>query len=204
LPYEENTMETKSAREAKVANVANVPTVTDADVKKKTGRTWQEWFTLLDRDGAAKLDRRRITRIVASKYGVGLWWRRTIAKAYEQSRMARDVGQELASSPVARTSRGMHPPMRALSATMHDVEARARRLKSRSFSDRPAPGTISNRHSAGVGNVDVSGDRFEAVQSESGVIVDSIRDVHPVRKMRAFWKARVDALQKSLAKRPAT
>ncbi len=194
-------MEPKSAREA---NAANVPTVTDADVKKKTGRTWQEWFTLLDRDGAAQLDRRRITRIVASKYGIGLWWRRTIAKGYEQSRMVRDAAKELASGPVASTSRAMQQPMRALSATLHDVEARARRLKSRRFADRPAPGTISIRDSATVGNVDVSGDRFEALPSEPGIVAESIRDVHPVRKMRAFWKARVDALQKSLAKKPAT
>ena len=193
-------MEPKNAHEA---NAANVPTVTDADVKKKTGRTWQEWFALLDRDGAAKLDRSRITRIVASKYGIGLWWRRTIAKAYEQARTARDAAKGIASGPVANTSRAMQQPMRALSATMHDLEARARRLKSRTFADRPAPGTISMRGSASVGNVDISGDRFEALPSESGVVAESIRDVSPVRKMRAFWKARVDSLQKSLAKKPA-
>ena len=194
-------MESKSAREA---NVATIPVVTHADVKKKTGRTWQEWFALLDRDGAAKLDRRQITRIVASKYGIGLWWRRTIAKAYERSGAALGAAQEPGSDPVAGPSRATQPPTRAHSATIYDIEPRAHPVTSRTLGSRPAPGTISNRHGASVGNVDVSGDRFEAVHSESDGVADSIRDVRPVRKMRAFWKARVESLQKSLAKRPAT
>jgi hypothetical protein len=193
-------MENTSAREP---NTASGATVTDADVKKKTGRTWQEWFALLDRDGAAKLDRRRITRIVASKYGIGFFWRRTIARAYQQARAASDR-QDHSGGIVVTASRAIQRPMRALSETIHDVEARARRLKLGPLGKRPTPGTISSRTGSSTGNVDVSGDRFEAVQSASDLGPQSTRGGRPVEKMRAFWKARVDSLQKSLAKKPAT
>jgi hypothetical protein len=198
--HEVRMMETKSAREA---DIAADPNLTDAGVKKKTGRTWHEWFALLDRDGAATLDRRRITRIVASKYGIGLWWRRTIARAYEEARLTRGT-EEQPAGLVVNASRTIQRPMRALSATLHGVEARARRLKSRALGNRAAPGTISSGASSSAGNVDVSGDRFEVPPSESDLTPDATRDVRPVQKMRAVWKARVDSLQKSLAKKPAT
>jgi hypothetical protein len=178
----------------------------NAEVKKKTGRTWHEWFALLDRDGAARLDRRGIIRIIAGKYGIGLRWRRAIATAYEQAHTTRE-SEEHSSGLAANAARTIQAPIRALSATIHDVEARARRLKSRALGGR-SPGTMWSRASSSAGNVDVSGDRFDAVREtgspRSEITGDPLPDTSPVEKMRAFWKARVDSLQKSLARKPVT
>ncbi len=59
----------------------------DAAVAAKTGKTWREWFALLDRAGAKALEHRGIVEIARRHLpGGGDWWGQMVAVAYEQER----------------------------------------------------------------------------------------------------------------------
>lgn len=62
-------------------------------VRKATGRDWKEWFTLLDKGGARKLDHKGIVAMVAEK-GAGPWWQQMVTVAYEQERGLREKHQK--------------------------------------------------------------------------------------------------------------
>ncbi len=59
--------------------------VTDVAVRGKTGRSWAEWFALLDDAGCAGMDHKGIVAVVA-QHGATSWWQQMITVAYEQSR----------------------------------------------------------------------------------------------------------------------
>ena len=65
---------------------ANRTAISDAAVRAKTGKTWRQWFTLLDKAGAAKLDHKSIVTLAARKGDAGPWWRQMVTVEYERAR----------------------------------------------------------------------------------------------------------------------
>ena len=65
----------------------------DAAVAKATGKTWKEWVSVLDKDGAAKLSHREIAELLHSRHSVGDWWSQMVTVGYERIRGLRERGQ---------------------------------------------------------------------------------------------------------------
>jgi hypothetical protein len=67
----------------------------DAAIRERTGRGWEEWFDLLDEWGAAERSHREIARWVATQLGVVPleWGAQAIAMSYERARGGRAVGE---------------------------------------------------------------------------------------------------------------
>jgi hypothetical protein len=55
-------------------------------VKKATGRTWREWFAVLDKAGAAKLPHKEIARRLQRTHRLPDWWCQMVTVGYEQAR----------------------------------------------------------------------------------------------------------------------
>jgi uncharacterized protein YndB with AHSA1/START domain len=62
-------------------------------VKAKTGKTWNQWFRILDRWGAIEKDHKSIARHLHSRHGLSGWWSQAVTVRYEQDRGLRDIGQ---------------------------------------------------------------------------------------------------------------
>jgi len=54
-------------------------------VKAKTGKTWPQWFALLDKARAQAMSHKDIVAVLAKKHDLGPWWRQMVAVAYEQA-----------------------------------------------------------------------------------------------------------------------
>lgn len=79
--------------------------MSDAAVKAKTGRTWEQWFTLLDKAGAAKMTHAAIAKLIATRHKIPGWWAQAVTVAYERARGMRKVNETLAGfrTGVSRT-----------------------------------------------------------------------------------------------------
>lgn len=62
-----------------------VPQTSSAAVKIKTGKGWNEWLAILDREQAARLGHTAIAELLNRKYGVPGWWSQTVTVGYEQA-----------------------------------------------------------------------------------------------------------------------
>lgn len=62
------------------------PALSDLDVISKTGRSWDQWFEVLDEAGALQLERKAIARLLSEKFRVGPFWRRQVIVEYERAR----------------------------------------------------------------------------------------------------------------------
>ena len=71
-----------------------------------TGRSRQEWFTLLDEAGAATWDHARIMRWLGAKRDIDSGWTKAVCAAYEESRAIKNTpDQPHASVSVSKTLR---------------------------------------------------------------------------------------------------
>jgi uncharacterized protein YndB with AHSA1/START domain len=58
----------------------------NAAVRVRTGKTWNEWFKMLDAAGARDLTHREIVALVGRDDSVNRWWQQMVTVTYEQGR----------------------------------------------------------------------------------------------------------------------
>ncbi len=85
--------------------------MSDEAVKERSGKTWAEWFRILDKAGAKKWRHQDITAHLAQRHEVGPWWCQTIAVDYEHARGLRDKFQKCDGEFAASGSRTMNVPL---------------------------------------------------------------------------------------------
>ena len=81
----------------------------DAPVIKATGKTWGDWFALLDERSARSLKHKEIARLLTEGYGVPSWWSQSVSVEYEKHIGRREPGQRQSgeySTTVSRTLPG--------------------------------------------------------------------------------------------------
>jgi Domain of unknown function (DUF4287) len=76
----------------------------DAKVEAVTGRTWEAWFSILDRWGARERKYREMVGFLMDDHGVEAWWAQAITYSYERSRGMRLKHQQMS----LRTSQPGH------------------------------------------------------------------------------------------------
>lgn len=69
------------------------PRISAERVKEKTGKSYDEWFRVLDAWGAKSRDHTSIARHLTDDLEVPGWWAQTVTVEYERARGLRDVGQ---------------------------------------------------------------------------------------------------------------
>ena len=91
------------------------PKTSDEKVKQATGKTWSQWFGLLDKAGAKKMPHIEIARLLYKKYLAadkskdlspdvaksGGWWSQMVTVEYERSRALRKVNQTVSGYNVS-------------------------------------------------------------------------------------------------------
>ena len=73
--------------------VGGESTISNDAVKEKTGKSWGEWFKILDEWGAKEKSHKLMARYLVDEWTVSGWWAQTITIRYEQERGLRAVGQ---------------------------------------------------------------------------------------------------------------
>ncbi len=72
-----------------------LPRVSDEAVQKATGKTWAEWFTLLDQAKAQEMTHKEIVAWLYKRHIESGWWSQMVTNAYEKARKNRVVGETL-------------------------------------------------------------------------------------------------------------
>jgi hypothetical protein len=172
---------------------------TDA-VQRRTGKSWDDWFAILDGAGARELDHKGVVAILAQRHGVGPWWQQMVAVAYEQFRGTREKHQTESGYQVS-ASKTMNVPLARLYRMWNDSEQRASWLSDERFQIKAASNgkSIRARWGRGTSHVDVYFQDRGADKSAVSVNHARIENRSAAEQMKAYWAKKLDALEKALA-----
>lgn len=67
--------------------------ISDEAVLARTGKSWKQWFDLLDEAGATEMSPQEIAAWLSEYYGVGPWWQQMVAVVYQRARGMREKRQ---------------------------------------------------------------------------------------------------------------
>jgi hypothetical protein len=167
---------------------------TDA-VARRTGKSWDDWFEVLDSAGAASLDQRGVVAILAQKHGIGPWWQQMIAVGYESVRAKSDRPPASDGFRI-NSSCTLDAPLSRVFRLWTDAGERARWLADDRFVVRGATAdkSIRARWGKGTSHVAVS---FSEKSGRTQVSVDhhQIESSAAAEQMKAYWAKKLGLLE---------
>jgi hypothetical protein len=173
--------------------------ISDAVVAAKTGKTWPQWFAVLDRAGARTLPHPAIARLLHEKHGVPGWWSQMVTVEYERARGLRAIHQQ-AGGYTASVSRTFAAATGTLFRAWTDAPRRRRWLGAARLTVTSAtPGKYVHVRCDDGTRVDVGFYPKGKVRCQMAVAHCKLPRARDVVRMKKYWGAALDRLQKVLA-----
>ncbi len=173
----------------------------DAAIRERTGRGWEEWFDLLDAWGAPGQTHRETARRLAGELGLDplAWNVQAIVGSYELARGLRVAGEHADGFRVS-VSKTVAVPVERLYDAFVDASLRSRWLPGADLRERTATRPRSARFDWGDGGTRVHVTFAGRGDERSTASLQHVRlaDAAEAERMKAFWRERVAALKQEL------
>lgn len=171
------------------------PTMSDASIRKGTGRSWDDWFRVLDAWGANSHTHTEIARHVRDDLGVDGWWAQSVTVGYEWARGMRARNETPGGFQVS-VSRTIDAEAIDVWRDFVEPRRRDRWLERGTLRLRPGTGSAakSARFNAADGRpvhiwVESKGDR-----SVVTVTAEKLDGPDEVEATRGLWRSHLDVL----------
>jgi len=172
----------------KEVDFAQLGGMSDAAIKKTTGRSWAEWVKLLDDVGASSKPHREIVDYIHSLGNISGWWSQMVTVGYERIRGLRDRGQRRGGGYEAHKSKTFAVPVKKLFAAFKKAAA--------DFDVRSTTPNKRMRLAWDDGTaVEILFQPKGEKKSVAVVTHQKLPDKAAVEKMKAWWGQRLEALE---------
>ncbi|WP_214108611.1 hypothetical protein [Acrocarpospora catenulata] len=173
----------------------------DAAIRERTGRGWEEWFDLLDGAGMDQRPHREIARWVADSLGIVplAWAAQAVTVSYERARGGRAVGQRADGFAITVT-RTVNAPADRLFTVFADPAERQRRLPGADLRERAATRPRSARFDWADDGTRVNVTIVAKGETRSTVTVEHARLANPDEgdRMKRWWRERLTTLASAM------
>ena len=200
VPLTSATAEAEGAAPASVPTRAAGPGVSDAAVQRATGKTWDEWYALLDAWDGATHNHTEIARHVAESYGIAGWWAQNVTVGYERARGMRARHQRPDGFSM-NLSKTFPVPVERLFAALVEDEQRGRwldrvtlRLRT-SQSGRSARFDVSPGETRLIVNLTSRGPEKASIAFQQ----ERLPNAAEVARWKALWQAQLARLANHLS-----
>jgi Domain of unknown function (DUF4287) len=173
--------------------------MSDKGIQAKTGKTWSDWFAILDTAGAREMTHKEIVAILHSGYRLGRWWEQKLTIIYEHERGLRQK-HETQSGYQISVSRALPFPANKLFKMWHDKKVRSKWLIGDAFAIRTATANKTLRGSWENGKTRVVVGFYPKGQSNCQVVVEHTKLGGSVEasRMKKYWSEALDRLKNAL------
>ena len=156
-------------------------------VNAKTGKTWSQWFALLDRARAQGMSHKEIVGVLSSKHDLGPWWRQMVAVGYEQARGLRAKHEKPDGFEISR-AKTIKAPVGDVYEAWGNARRRAQWLPGAKLTIRKATENKTLRVTWGDGsNLEVSLHAKGQSKTQIAVQHGRLESARAATKQKAFW-----------------
>ena len=170
--------------------------VGDDAVKKAAGKKWAQWFAILDRAGAKKLNHRQIVGLLHDQHGVGPWWRQMVTVGYEQARGLREKHQKPDGYEIS-VNKTINVPISAAFAAWQNDKQRQPWLDDPGFAVRKSITNKSMRITWVDGQNSVEAMFYAKGKSKCQVVAQhsKLAKAKAAARMKAYWTENLERLK---------
>ena len=170
--------------------------VSDAVIRERTGRGWEEWFDLLDGWDATQRPAKEIRRWLADEHGVESWGSQAVAIGFERARGLRAIGEHADGFAITAT-KTVGVTVDRLYDAFVEAALRERWLPGADLRERTATKPRSARFdwADGATRVVVTFADKGGAKSTLALAHQRIADAEEAERLKAFWRDRVATLK---------
>ncbi len=182
-------------------NDAKSPRMSDEAVKAKTGKTWKEWFAILDQAGARQFTHQEIVKYLNAKHAVGPWWQQMVTVTYEQARGLREKHQKPDGFEIS-ISRTLKAPLPKVYKAVANEKTRLTWLPEDGLTVRKATPNKSIRFSRPDGKTSFEVSFLSKDDDKSQIVVNcrKLPNAKVAATTKTYWGKALDRLRASLEK----
>lgn len=188
----------RSARSKSAAAVVQAGGIGTDAVEKATGRSWQQWFAILDKVGDAKKTHKEIAAWLYEQFrgdGLSEWWAQMVTVGYEQQRGLREKHQKTDGYQISG-SKTIGVPVKRLFDAFHDERIRRRWLdEAINIRKATAPKSLRVTWSDGKSHVDVNLYPKGDARSYVSLQHSKLPNARAAEKMKSYWKGGLERLK---------
>jgi hypothetical protein len=183
------------------AKNTTTPRMSDIAVKAKTGKNWKDWFAVLDKAGARKMNHQDIVKHLSETHDVGPWWQQMVTVTYEQARGLREKYQKPAGYQIS-VSRTVSAPVARLYKSFANARSRSSWLPESGFVVRTKTTDKSMRVTWDDNKTSLEINFYPKGADKSQVVVQhsKLPDARSSATMKTYWGKALDRLRGSLEK----
>lgn len=172
-------------------------------VKKATGRTQEEWYSLLDKWGARGRPYKELSGFLTDKHGVSRWWAQKLIVEYEQDRGIRDPGIRRDGTFEVGASKTVSVPATKLLDAFVDLRQRKRWLSGGNLElvDSNDSHSATFSWNGGSSRVTVTVTPKDRSKATVTVAHDRLTGPKQAQSMKTFWRERLSDLKTTLEDR---
>ena len=177
---------------------AKAQEIGDDALKAKTGKTWAQWFAVLDKAKAQSLSHQELTALLRDKHDVPRWWNQMVAVGYERASGLR-VKHETAAGFSVSVSKTIGADLADVYGATADAKTRKTWFPKGTFEQSSA---TKDKYLRGSWN---GGARLEigfyakgASKAQINVQVNKMAAEADVEREREAWKAALEKLKSKL------
>ncbi len=178
----------------------NVTRTSDAAVRAKTGKSWPEWFAILDAVGGMRMNHKELVAHLRERYELDGWWQQNVAVAYEQERGLREKHQMPDGYQIS-VSKTIAASAATLHAAWTDQELRRRWLPDAEVTLRKETPGKSLRLNWGDGATRLDVAFYSKGPNKTQVTVQHNRlvDGEAAERMKRYWAEALQRLKEILS-----
>lgn len=173
--------------------------MSDEAVAKSTGRTWSEWFSVLDAAGGRNWTHQQIAAHLREAHGVGSWWQQMVTVQYEREAGLRDKHQRPDGYQIS-VSKTIERAAAEVFQAWVDEDARARWLADPELTIRRATPFKSIRITWVDGSTSLEVGIYDKGAAKSQVTAQQSKlpDAKSAAAQKAYWAEQLQRLKSFL------
>ena len=170
--------------------------MSDDAVKAKTGKSWSEWFAVLDSAGAKKMNHTEIAAYLYDKKRIPGWWSQMVAVGYERARGMREKYERPEGYQIS-VSRTIAASARRVYEAWKDKKTRSLWLVDTPIVIRKATPIKSMRITWVDGQSSLEVNFYSKAKNKSQVVVQhsKLPNAKDAEKKKSYWGENLDRLK---------
>jgi hypothetical protein len=175
--------------------------IDDETVKAKTGRSWHEWFDILENASADKLNHQEIVNLLSRRHDLNDWWSQIVANVYEQHARIHEQHERTEGYEIS-VSKTFQVDVRIIYDAWFNDEKRRRWLQESPLKITASTRNKSIRAQWANGQSRLSIDFYSKGENRSQVVVQHMKlpSLKAAEDMQTFWKEELNTLEETLRK----
>ena len=175
--------------------------ISNEAVKKSTGKIWSEWFVLLNKAGAKKMEHKAIVEMLHKKYDLSGWWSQMVTVQYEQEIKGRKKHETTSGYQISKSKTLSFSTSKVYSVVQYPA-LRKSWLKDPDFSITKSTKNKSIRGKWVDGKTNIEFQFYPKDKTKTQLVIQhsKISSLKEAERLKKYWERNFNLLTKYLEK----